>query len=90
VQLNKYYTVEMGRACGTYGGEYKCVQRIGGEKLVERDHLEDLLVDGRKTINFILKASGRNSSGTKDGQTAGCCEDGNEPLGSRKCGGFAV
>jgi hypothetical protein len=71
VLLNKYHTVdqikedEMGRACGTYGGEYKCVQRIGGEKLVERDHLEDLLVDGRKTINCILKASGWNSSGTK-------------------------
>lgn len=26
-----------------------------GEKLVERDHLEDLRVDGRITINCILK-----------------------------------
>jgi hypothetical protein len=45
----------MGRACGTYGGEYECVQRFSGEKLVERDHLEDLRVDGRITVNCILK-----------------------------------
>jgi hypothetical protein len=41
----------MGGACGTHGGEERCIQSFGGGHLKERDHLEDLGVDGR----IILK-----------------------------------
>jgi hypothetical protein len=34
----------MGGACGTYGGEKKCVQGFGSMK--EGDNLEDLGIDG--------------------------------------------
>jgi hypothetical protein len=35
----------MDGACGTYGGEERCIQNFGGEILRERDNLEDLGVD---------------------------------------------
>jgi hypothetical protein len=38
---------EMGRTCGTYGGEERCIQGFGGGNLREGDHLEDPGVDGR-------------------------------------------
>jgi hypothetical protein len=37
---------EMSGECGTYGGEERCIQRFGGGKVRERDHLEDPGVDG--------------------------------------------
>jgi hypothetical protein len=38
----------MGRACGTCGGQEKCIQGFGGGDLEEGDHLKDLGVDGRQ------------------------------------------
>jgi len=37
----------MGGARGTYGRQETCVQDFGGGNLRERDHLEDLGIDGR-------------------------------------------
>jgi hypothetical protein len=42
---------EMGRACGRHGRQEMRVQSLGGEDPMERDHLEDFVVDGR----IILK-----------------------------------
>lgn len=36
---------KMARPCDTYGREKKCIQ---GENITERDHLEELGIDGRK------------------------------------------
>jgi hypothetical protein len=37
---------EMGRACGTYVREEKCMYRFGGETLQGIGNFEDLVVDG--------------------------------------------
>jgi len=48
----------MGEACGIHGREVKCVQD-GGEKLrKERNNLEDLCIDNRMMIKFVLKELG--------------------------------
>jgi len=39
--------VEMGQACGTYGGAERYIQGFGGGHVRERDHLGELRVDGR-------------------------------------------
>jgi len=39
---------EMGGACGTYGGQGKCIQRFGRGNLKEGDHLEYLNVGGKQ------------------------------------------
>lgn len=44
----------MGRACGTYRGEEKCIEGFGGEAW--RDHLQNLGVDNIKTA---LKETGQ-------------------------------
>jgi len=49
----------MGRVCGTYSGEEKCLQGFGGESLTERGHLIDLSTGGRILLNWILKETGR-------------------------------
>jgi hypothetical protein len=41
----------MGGVCGTNGGEEKCIQSVGEEKLKERDHLKFLGADR----NILLK-----------------------------------
>jgi hypothetical protein len=47
---------EMGGTCGTCGGEEKCLQRFGREKVKERDHLKEIDVDER----MLLKCMGRH------------------------------
>jgi hypothetical protein len=42
----------MGGAYGTYGGQERCIQGFCGEDLKERDHLENLGVDGRITLKW--------------------------------------
>jgi hypothetical protein len=44
----------MGEACGTYGREHSCIKDFVW-KPKERDHLEDLGVDGRITSKWIFK-----------------------------------
>ena len=41
----------MGRACSSYGGQDRGIHDFGEETRLERDHLDDLDVDGR----IILK-----------------------------------
>ena len=41
---------QMGRACGTYGRQERCIH--GGGELRERDNLQDLGVDGTVTIKW--------------------------------------
>jgi hypothetical protein len=44
----------MGRTCGTYGGK-RCIRDFCGENLKERDHVEDLGVDGRIILQMFFK-----------------------------------
>jgi len=58
--------------------------------LRERDHLEDLGVDGRIIIRWIFRkwdmGHGLDRAGSGLGQVAGICECGNEHSGPIKCG----
>jgi hypothetical protein len=45
----------MGRECGTYREEEKCIQGFEGGNLRERDHLESLHVDGTIILKWIFK-----------------------------------
>ena len=62
------------------------------EYLKERSHLEDLGIDGRRILKWILKKE-NGSVWTelmwlRTGTMAGCFENGNESVGSIKCGEF--
>jgi hypothetical protein len=52
--------------------------------LKERNHSEDLEVDGRIILGWILRKYGGKSSDTGRHPMAGFCEHGNEPSGSIK------
>jgi hypothetical protein len=44
---------EMGRACGTYGRQERCIQGFWWGDLRKRDHLEDLGVNRRIILKWI-------------------------------------
>ena len=46
---------DLGRACGTCGGQESCMQSFGGEDLLEREHLENLGLDGKIILRQIFK-----------------------------------
>jgi len=53
----------MGEACGTVGRREGCVQGFGGRGPEGKNHLEDLVVDGRIILKLILKWTGRSWTG---------------------------
>jgi hypothetical protein len=57
-----------------------------------KDHLEESSIDGRIILRWIFRkwdvGAWTGWIWLRIGQMAGCCECGNEPLGSIKCGEF--
>jgi len=45
----------MGGVCRTYGGEERCIQGFRWGNLKERHHLEDIGVNGRIILRWMLK-----------------------------------
>jgi hypothetical protein len=45
----------MGEECGTYGRQYRCIQDFGRGDLMEREHFEDLGLDGRIILKMFFK-----------------------------------
>jgi hypothetical protein len=62
------------------------------ENLKGRDHAEDLGIDGKIILEWILERRGKmcglNASGSRWAPVGGSCEYSNEPLGSIKGGKF--
>jgi hypothetical protein len=50
--------IEIGGACSTYRGEKRYIQGFDGENLKERNHLEDIGVDGTRVLKWVLKKLG--------------------------------
>ena len=74
-------------------GRMRCVQGFSGGKLMERNHLEGLGVNGSIILKRIFskwdgEAHGLDWSGSGQEQVAGACEYDNEPSSSIKCGEF--
>ena len=76
--------------CDTHGGEDHRPAGFWWENLRKRYHFEDLGVDGRIILKWILnKLAGRAWTELiwlRIGTTDGSCEDANEPSRSIKCG----
>jgi hypothetical protein len=83
---------EISGTCGTHRTAEKCIQNFGQENLKGRDHMEDIGIDVKIILEWILwKYDGKlwtDSSGSGQGPVAGSCEDGNKLLDSIKGGEF--
>ena len=71
------------RACGTHGYVETFLSTFGG-RLKERDSLEELCLDGKLLLKWILKKQHslvtRDKSESRQSPVASCCEHGNELL----------
>jgi hypothetical protein len=47
-------TIRWGEACSMLGRDEKCIQNFSSENLKERDHSEDLGVDGKVILDLTL------------------------------------
>jgi hypothetical protein len=56
------------------------------ENVQGRDHLEDIVVDGKMLQCILGKWGGLDASGSGQGPVSGSCEHGNERSGSIKGG----
>ena len=78
---------EMGRACGTYGGEGECVQNFCGKNWTNT--LRRLKHRLDKNIKMDFKETGRNSVDwiniPQDGDSGRLCEHNDKYLGYTKC-----
>jgi len=45
---------EYWRSCGAYGGDGACIQGFGGKDIKERIHLDDIGLDGKTLLEWIL------------------------------------
>jgi hypothetical protein len=74
-------------------GDTKGTYRVLWGNFREGYHLKDPGIDGSMILKGIfdkwVEGHGLNRSGSGYGQVAGCCECGNEPLASVKCGEFS-
>jgi hypothetical protein len=48
----------MGGVCGKYETQQRCIAGFWWEELMDRDHVEDLGVDGRIILKWISKYRG--------------------------------
>jgi hypothetical protein len=48
-------TNEMGGACGAHGTQETCMLGFGDENLNEREHLEELCIEGWIILKLIFK-----------------------------------
>jgi hypothetical protein len=80
--LSTKYFAEMGRACSMYRGEERCIQGFGvktwGRRTLGRSRRrwEDNIKMDLREVGWGHRL---DSSGSGQGQVAGCCECGNEP-----------
>jgi hypothetical protein len=76
---------QMDRACSTYGE--RCIQSFSGKEPLERPsrRWEDNIKMDLRAVGW---ENGLDRSASGQGEVSGCCECGNEPSGSIKCGEF--
>ena len=55
LDVYKVKKTEMGRTCGTYGVEKRCIQGFSEKNLREEDYLKDPGVDGRIILKSIFE-----------------------------------
>jgi hypothetical protein len=84
---------EVGRTCGMYGGEERCIQGFSGGNLREGGRLEASGVDERIILKCIFERLGGGGAQTglmwlRIGTGGGLCEYGYEISGFIKCGQF--
>ena len=80
----------MGGPCSTYG-ERRVVYRFSVGKGEGMNHFKDPGIEGRILLRWVFRKWGGHAldySGSGQGQAAGTCKCGNEPLGSIQCGEF--